>query len=471
MSAPRSAGQDEPPEPGARDGLSRAQKILLLAVAAGCLIVAVGTATPVTWFMLAASALFLMVIGVLLGAAIESWSSPPPPRRSPTGSDETGRLWPIYSILVPLYREAAVARQLVGAMAALDYPRDRLEILFLVEGDDPETAATLGACLPANARLLMVPEGFPRTKPRALNHGLACASGDYVTVFDAEDIPEPDQLKRAVLMFEQAPRRAKCLQGRLCIDNIADGWLPLMLSIEYMALFDSLKCGLSLAAMPVPLGGTSNHFRRADLIALGGWDAWNVAEDADLGLRIARHGGIVLDLPSTTFEEAPIGFDAWLRQRRRWFKGWIQTGVTNARRPRRAIRRMGLTAWLVAQIGVLGLALSALVFPFFSAWIAWNYWTGALFDAGTPLKHLSNSVAIAVAATGGLTMAGPALIGLRRRRMWHLAPWIATLPIYLMLVSFAAWLALWDLNRRPFHWNKTDHGIGRRNLDLFRSRR
>ncbi len=244
-----------------------------------------------------------------------------------------------------------------------------------------------------------------------------------------------------------------------------------MMAIEYMALFDSLKCGLSLAAMPVPLGGTSNHFRRSDLIALGGWDAWNVAEDADLGLRIARRGGAVLDLPATTYEEAPIHLDGWLRQRRRWFKGWLQTAAVNARRPRAAIARMGFKAWLVSQIGVLGLVLSALCYPFFSTWVTWNFWTGDLFEADTPLAFAANSMAIAVALTGCLTMVAPSLIGLRRRRLWHLVPWLATLPVYLLLVSGAAWLALWDWNRRPFHWGKTEHGLGWRNLDRLRSRR
>ncbi len=459
------------PDAGARDGLSGPQKILLLGIVLIAAIVAVAAPSPLTWFMLAASAVFVPVILVLLGAAIQSHSDASPDLEGLVRDSAKRRHWPAYSILVPLYREAAVARQLIEAMATLDYPRQSLEILFLVECDDHETAAALAADLPGHGRIVIVPAGEPRTKPRALNYGLARASGDYVTVFDAEDIPEPDQLKRAVLLFERAPRHVQCVQGRLHIDNIADGWLPLMQAIEYMALFDSLKCGLALSALPVPLGGTSNHFRRADLVALGGWDAWNVAEDADLGLRIARHGGTVLDLASTTYEEAPIHLDGWLRQRRRWFKGWLQTAVVNARRPSAAIERMGVMGWLVAQVGVLGLVLSALCYPFFSAWIAWNFWTGDLFDAATLLAFVTNSVALAVATTGGLSMVAPALIGLRRRRLWHLAPWLATLPLYLVLVSIAAWMAIWDLNRRPFHWGKTEHGLGRRNPQRFRNRR
>jgi len=207
------------------------------------------------------------------------------------------------------------------------------------------------------------------------------------------------------------------------------------------------------------------------LIALGGWDPWNVAEDADLGLRIARSGGLVLDLPSTTYEEAPIALDAWLKQRRRWFKGWMQTGITHARAPLAGIRAMGLAPWMVGQLGIFGLVVSAMTFPFFGAWVAWNYLTGGLWEADTPLALVTNSVAIVVVTMGGLAMVLPALLGLRRRRQWILAPWIVTLPIYLVLVSAAAWLALWDLYSRPFHWAKTEHGLGRRQPGTIRSRR
>ncbi len=210
--------QAEAPEAGARDGLSGPQRILLLATALFAAFVGVTAASPVTWFMLAASALFLAVIGVLLGAAVESLNGPAPDLD--TLATEERRAWPRYSILVPLYREAAVARQLTEAMAALDYPADRLDILFLVESDDAETAAALRASLPGNARVIVVPEGAPRTKPRALNYGLARSLGQYITVFDAEDLPEPDQLKRAVLLFERSPRRFSASRG-VCSSTIS----------------------------------------------------------------------------------------------------------------------------------------------------------------------------------------------------------------------------------------------------------
>lgn len=243
---------------GARAGLSLPQKLLLLAAAAGAAAVLGLSSAPFYWFALAASALFLLVIGLQIGAAIEGAGA----SRAEAAGPGPPRTWPLYSVLVPLHGEAAVARQLVEAMNGLDYPAESLETLFLVEEDDGATAEALRAARPpAHARIILVPEGSPRTKPRALNHGLGLARGVYVTVFDAEDIPEPDQLKRAVRMFETAPRHVRCLQARLAVDNLADGWLPLMFAIEYATLFDAIKCGLARSAMPLALGGTSNHFR------------------------------------------------------------------------------------------------------------------------------------------------------------------------------------------------------------------
>jgi len=242
---------------GARAGLSSPQKALLWTIAglaAACLCL---SDSPAAWLVLPASALFLMIIGVQIGASIESARGAP---REPGG--DALRSWPSYSILVPLYREAAVVPQLVQALSQLDYPTGSLEILLLLESEDSETAAAVAAFgLPPHARAVVVPPGAPRTKPRALNHGLHMARGRYLTVYDAEDIPEPDQLRRAVRHFEAAPPEARCLQARLSIDNASDGWLPLMLAIEYAALFDAIKCGLARSAMPVALGGTSNHFR------------------------------------------------------------------------------------------------------------------------------------------------------------------------------------------------------------------
>jgi glycosyltransferase XagB len=454
--------------PGARDGASPAQKgIVFLGL---CAIVAIVTssAQPTVWLALAASPVFLGVIAIQLGAAFEK--AEPPGFSQPIGDQRDH--WPRYTVLAPLYREAAVVEQFIRALSSLDYPGADLEVLLLLEAHDAETRAALERLsLPDAIRLVLVPEGAPRTKPRALNYGLGHASGVYVTIFDAEDLPDPDQLKRAVLAFEAAPPEVMCLQARLAIDNGPDGWLPLMMAIEYAALFDAIKCGLAVSAWPVALGGTSNHFRREDLVRLGGWDAWNVTEDADLGLRIARLGGQVEDLNSTTLEEAPVSLAGWFGQRRRWLKGWTQTGICHARQPWRGIRAMGLAPWTVGLMQVFGMVIGALTFPLFAAWSISNIWTGDILDNTTWLAFVVNSIALNILLVGGLAMLLPAILGLWRRRMWHLIPWLVTLPVYLLLISAAAWAAMWELIRRPFHWNKTKHGLGRRRPETFRSRR
>jgi glycosyltransferase XagB len=451
----------------AKEGATGRQRLAFVAFLGAIALGAVLTLSPISAAALILSPFYLTHVLFFLGAALEK------PRNPPRGADPPDLLDPPrYTVMAPLYREARVAQQLTATLGELAYPVDKLQIILLLEADDTETQSALAARpLPPHFQVLVVPPGGPRTKPNALNHGLSVATGDYLTIFDAEDLPDPDQLMRAACMFEALPADTVCLQARLVIDNAPDGWLPLMMSIEYAALFDAAKCGFATMAMPVALGGTSNHFRRAALVELGGWDAWNVTEDADLGLQIALRGWLVADLPSTTLEEAPITLRAWFSQRRRWLKGFMQTCVSHSRKPRQAIRSMGLVNWLCGMAQVAGAVIGSLLFPIFTAHVAWNWASGQLFDNDGWLDTVLNTVALWVALCGVMSAFVPALIGMSRRRTWHLAPWLATLPIYLTLISAAAWMALVDYLREPFRWLKTEHGLGVRRPGAFRSRR
>lgn len=241
------------------------------------------------------------------------------------------RLLPVYSVLVPLFREASVLPGLVQSLQALDYPPAKLEIFLILEADDTATqAAVLSQALPGNFRSLIVPDRGPRTKPKALNYALQFARGDFVVVYDAEDRPQPGQLRRAWDVFRQSPPGLACLQAQLNIYNPGRSWFTRQFTIEYSALFDAILPALESLRLPVPLGGTSNHFPRDLLIGLGGWDPYNVTEDADLGIRIARAGYHTGVLASTTWEEAPPVFGVWLKQRTRWLKGWMQICITVA---------------------------------------------------------------------------------------------------------------------------------------------
>ena len=358
---------------------------------------------------------------------------------------------PRYSVLVPLYQEAGMVPALVRRLGALDYPAAKLEILLLVEDDDVATRVALAAApKPHVMRVLAVPPGAPRTKPRALNIGLALASGALVTVYDAEDKPHPDQLREAAARYAAATPRLACLQGRLAITR-DPRLLPRLFALEYAALFDLYNVGLARLRLPMPLGGTSNHFRTSALRALGGWDAWNVTEDADLGLRLARFGYEVGVLASTTYEEAPACPLVWVRQRRRWTKGWMQVALVFARDPS-TWRDLGPGRAAAVALMLVNLVIGPLATPPVLALAAWQLRRG-----GLGLGTLALTLVVPLIAVVATLWCGWA--GLRARRLATLVLYLPLLLPYQLLIAGAAWGGLWDLARRPYHWRKTPHGV------------
>jgi glycosyltransferase XagB len=369
---------------------------------------------------------------------------------------------PVYTVLVPLHREAAVVPQLIRALAALDYPPAKLDIKLLIERDDAETAAALARIpLPARFAVITVPPGTPRTKPRALNVALPLAHGELLTVYDAEDDPDPGQLRLAAALFARLPDSTACLQGRLVIDNAGDSRLARAFALEYAGLFDVLNPALARCGLPVPLGGTSMHLRTRVLRALGGWDSFNVTEDADLGLRLALAGYTVGDLPSTTLEEAPARLAPWLAQRTRWLKGLIQTSLTHGRRPLANAHSLGGLEALCAVALVPGTVASALAYPVCLALAVWSLLIQDVPAASAFLDNLVTGLAITLFGTGLAALVLPALLGCARRGWGDLAQSALWMPAYYLMVSLAAWLALVELIRAPDRWNKTRHGLAR----------
>lgn len=396
-------------------------------------------------------------------AAVKHMEGPPMPRAT---GESAGAPLPVYSVLVPLHREARIAPQIVDALAALDYPRDRLDIQFLVEEPDRETRAALLAeigRLGAAATVTVVPDGLPRTKPRALNVGLRRARGSLVTVFDAEDRPDPDQLRKAADRFAAGPPTLGCLQASLVIDHANDSWITRMFAIEYASLFDGILPMLSDRGWFFLLGGTSNHFRREALVAVGGWDPYNVTEDADLAVRLARAGWRLGKLDSATAEEAPLTIRAWMRQRTRWFKGWIQTWFVHNRDPVRLVREMGLRDALVFHVLVLGGFLSTLAHPVFCGLLL-LYAAGIVSLAPEPTAvaialFLANALVFVVGYGATFALGG---LAMRRRGMGVPVRAIASLPLYWFLMFAALALAIREFVTRPHYWAKTSHGIARR---------
>ncbi len=370
---------------------------------------------------------------------------------------------PAYTILVPLFREADVLPRLARSLLAIDYPAVKLDIKLVFEAEDLATqAAARGLGLHNRFEFVVCPPGGPQTKPRALNFALQTARGAFVVIYDAEDRPEPDQLRKAVQAFRRLPRNVACLQAHLSFDNVSENWLTRQFTIEYAGHFDVLMPAMTRIGLPLPLGGTSNHFRTGILRAVFGWDPHNVTEDADLGIRLARLGYRTAMLDSTTYEEASCRFGNWLGQRTRWFKGWLQTLLVHFRRPRRLVRDVGFVGAFGVFAVIGGGLLSALVHPLFTALIVALPLLGyRLLDPQDWLGAMLVGLNVIVLMTGYAAVVAIGAVGIRRRRLNGLWPAVAGVPVYWLMISVAAWRALWEFAWRPFHWYKTTHGESR----------
>lgn len=365
---------------------------------------------------------------------------------------------PVYSVLVALYREAEVVPELVAALKRIDWPASKLDIKLVCETDDRATLAAICALrLPRHIEVVEVPVSGPRTKPKALAYALPLAGGEFVALYDAEDHPHPKQLLRAWQKFRESPPEVACVQAPLEIANRGAGLLTRMFAFEYAALFRGLLPWLAGWRLLLPLGGTSNHFRRAVLDEVGGWDPYNVTEDADLGMRLARFGYRTETIACPTWESGPDRLAFWLPQRTRWFKGWMQTWLVHMRDPAMLMRELGPASFVICQILFAGMVLSALAHPFL-------LFTGvilvvdlALARPGDSWKSALLAVDIVNIACGYLSFL---LLGWQTLRLREkVGFWAIVLftPFYWMLMSIAAWRAVWHLWRKPHLWEKTPH--------------
>jgi cellulose synthase/poly-beta-1,6-N-acetylglucosamine synthase-like glycosyltransferase len=367
---------------------------------------------------------------------------------------------PIYTIICAFYREASVVNNLVAAIRALDYPPEKLDVKFVVEADDRDARRALAELdLGPPFAIITAPPIGPRTKPKALNVALPFARGSFTVVYDAEDVPEPDQLRRAFNAFMAADERLACLQASLTIDTTTDSWLARMFTASYAGQFDALLPGLAALHLPLPLGCSSNHFRTTALRQAGGWDPYNVTEDADLGIRLHRLGYRSATLSSATYEEAPARFGAWLRQRTRWYKGWIQTWLVHMRRPRRLVRELTPLGALAFQLFLACNVFAALIHPIFMAGLCYSLLALPSLQA---VGSMDAAPVFAATFLGGYASTiAIDLIGLRRRRLPGHSWVLALTPLYWFLLSLAAWRALVQLLYDPQGWEKTEHGLAR----------
>ena len=370
--------------------------------------------------------------------------------------------WPRYSILCPLYKEWAVLPQFVKAMSALDYPKDKLQVMLLIEEDDTESQEKIAAMnLPYYFDVVVVPDSKPKTKPKALNYGISRVTGEYVVIYDAEDVPDPLQLKRAVLAFKDADKSIICIQAKLNFYNPDQNLLTRMFTIEYSLWFNLVLTGLQSIHAPIPLGGTSNHFRTADIITLRKWDPFNVTEDADLGMRLMKKGFRTALINSTTMEEANSDTMNWIKQRSRWIKGYIQTYFVHMRNPKSFFATNRPQDLFIFQLIIGGKILSMLINP-----VMWLL-TIAYF-AFTPITgdfirslYLAPVFYMGVFSMfiGNFLYMYYYMLGAAKREQWSLVPFALVTPLYWLGMSIAAALAVWEFIFKPHYWHKTQHGL------------
>lgn len=409
----------------------------------------------------------------------------------------------VYTIFLPLYKEANIAGKIIKNMEALDYPKHKLDIKLLLEADDDATIkAVKKSNLPDYYDVIIVPDFLPKTKPRACNYGLKRAKGTYCVIYDAEDRPEPDQLKKVISVFnENQDPQLVCVQAKLNYYNPKQNWLTRFFTIEYSTTFDLFLPGLELFNIPIPLGGTSNHFRTDVLQDIGGWDPFNVTEDCDLGIRIYKRRYKTTLINSTTWEEANSQVWNWVRQRSRWVKGFFQTHFTHMRHPLRTFCGLGpwgffgfyLTVgassfmmlinvfyWVICSV-YLGLVAHAMHYGVTLKEIiigphqhetyqgllilgsrikAWPlFYTGPTEDPfWSSLSCVFFAISVMLFLANGLFVFSH-LLACLKRKYYFLIPFAFLMPFYWVLISIGAWKGFMQLFTKPFYWEKTNHGL------------
>lgn len=406
----------------------------------------------VAFYLLANSAKLLLIY-----RALQS------PRELDVGPEQLARMdrdhLPVYTVLVPVYREsAAVLSQVVAGIHRLDYPAEKLDVKILLEGDDYETIeAAQALSLADKFHVLTVPDVGPRGKPRACNFGLEHARGEYIVIYDAEDRPEPDQLLKSIWAYRHSAPNVVCLQAKLNYFNRGQNLLTRWFTTEYSTWFDLLLPGLYSLDVAIPLGGTSNHFITRRLREIGAWDSYNVTEDADLGMRIEYAGYKTGMIDSTTYEEANSRIYNWIRQRSRWTKGYLQTYLVHMRHPVRLYRQFGFKAFTMFQLFIGGNVLSSLINPVY--WLLTALWFAThlrLIETAFPRPVMY--AGILGLLFGNFVFVFASIGGCVRRRNFEDVKWAVLTPIYWLLMSVAAWKGFLQLFYRPFYWEKTIHG-------------
>lgn len=443
---------DRSPLLAARHGIRKWQRRMGLGVAATGVIAAVLAPSLLLLVLLLGTASIVLVS--FLVAMVGLWSSRRSAARKQSVPELADNHLPTYTVLVPAYREEEVIGDMVRSLTKLNYPTERLEVLFLVETTDVATRLAIEeAAPPSYMRIVPVPPGPPRTKPRSCNAGLLVAKGELLVIFDAEDRPEPNQLRRVAEVFAAQSGDLAAVQAVLQTSNEQASLLAHCFGVEYALRFRLTVPGLAALGVPFPLGGTSNHFRTQVLREVGGWDAWNVSEDADLGMRLGALGYRTDVVDSVTLGDAPDRVSDWISQRTRWHKGFLLTALVHTRAPLSTIRRFGPRGLFSLLAVVLGTPVQFLAQPVIFALgvLGWLGYRGQIDVPGVS----AGVIAGVQFGTMAIWMLAAYLAYPTGRRA-HLKA-VAALPVYWLAHWAAAWRALYQLVKAPFLWEKTAH--------------
>jgi cellulose synthase/poly-beta-1,6-N-acetylglucosamine synthase-like glycosyltransferase len=368
---------------------------------------------------------------------------------------------PLYTVLLPVYKEDKLIKKLIWNLQSLDYPREMLDIKLLIEEDDDKTLkAVQNLDFPAVFEVIVVPFHMPKTKPKACNYGLHFSRGKFLTIYDAEDIPDTDQLKKVVTLFAKLPDHYICIQSALNYFNRNENFLTRMFTLEYSYWFDYMLPGLDTLDIPIPLGGTSNHFKMDALVELGAWDPFNVTEDADLGVRAYAKGYKIAIINSTTYEEANNEPINWIRQRSRWIKGYMQTYLVHMRNPAELIRKIGFKGFLGFNFFIGATSATFLVYPLllaiFICYLVFDFSTiRTLFPDWVLFMAIFNLM------VGNILMIYVNMMAVFKRRYFELILFALANPVYWLMHSAAAYMGLYQLITNPFYWEKTNHGLSK----------
>lgn len=360
---------------------------------------------------------------------------------------------PKYCVLLPMRNEPVpVVKALIDNMQKLNYPKDKLDIVMLVDIDDEYLEDIKKLKIPNHFRILSSEATFPFTKPKVCNLGLITTDAEFVTVYDAEDAPDPDQLLKVLYKFEDP--KVSCVQCRLHYNNKKHNWLSKFFNLEYLTWFSTTIVGLSKVqgeGAVIPLGGTSQHLKVKELVEIGGWDAVNVTEDCDLGLRLSRLGKTTVISDSHTNEIAVKELKHWIPQRTRWQMGFMVTYINHCKDIVNLYKELGFYRFMHFMFSIAGNFINPLITPLlFIIWFR-SYFLG--YGGETFLNTLPHITLI-----GNLILIISihliSSIKFQKGKFWYMS---FLQPVYYLLQVITVHRAVYKLITAPYKWEKTAH--------------